>query len=260
MREDCVELENGDWALSDDTWCCESSGEYYLTDDVDPVTIHGLNFHPDTTAEDIAEAIKDRTGQTNLFVPAAERAEVMAPIVAHTEPIEQEFLMRGQSGVTHLIKASRVEYFKSIQWVLVDTVAEFLIPLPVVEDKVLMIDMGTHTLVNIPRSNLEFCISAGWIEVTEDHYVKHVRMEWHGDFYSVPRESVTQNEAAGWNISEPVPPTLTREGYNGWLWADRVSITSPMGSLQWVTPHVARIYAELFKFTVHATIAATETI
>ena len=81
MRENCVELENGDWALSDDAWCCESSGEYYLSDDVDPVVIHGLNFHPDTSAEDIAEAIKDRTGQTNLFVSPAERAEVMAPIV-----------------------------------------------------------------------------------------------------------------------------------------------------------------------------------
>ena len=168
MRENCVELENGDWALSDDAWCCEALGEYYLTDDVDPVIIHGLTFHPDTSAEDIAEAIKDRTGQENLFTSAAERAEVMAPIVvepevkrvrvqSHTTMIysdhsearahelvdtgdytivddstEPRFLMRGQSGTTHLVKESRVQHFKDLQWVLVDTVAEFLIPVPVV--------------------------------------------------------------------------------------------------------------------------------
>jgi hypothetical protein len=78
-------LHDGEWALSDDAWCCEVSGEYYLTDNEDPVVIHGLNFHPDTSAEDIAEAIKDRTGQENLFTPAAERAEVMAPIVVAPE-------------------------------------------------------------------------------------------------------------------------------------------------------------------------------
>jgi hypothetical protein len=135
MCEDCVELENGDWAISDDTWCCEASGEYYLSDDEDPVTIHGMTFHPDTSAEDIAAAINDKTGQTNLFVPtvtAAERAEVMAPIAAHTEPVEPKYLMRGQSGTTHLVRESSVQYFKDLQWVLVDTVAEFLIPAPVV--------------------------------------------------------------------------------------------------------------------------------
>ena len=84
MRDDCVELHDGEWALSDDTWCCEVSGEYYLTDNDEPVTIHGMTFHADTSAEDIAEAINAKTGQSNLFVPAvtaAERAEVMAPIV-----------------------------------------------------------------------------------------------------------------------------------------------------------------------------------
>lgn len=132
LREDCVELANGDWALSDDAWCCESSGEYYLSDDEDPVTIHGLTFHPDTSAEDIAAAINDKTGQSNLFVPAvtaAERAEVMAPIVVD----EPEYLMRGQSGLTHLVRTSRVEYFKSLSWVLVESADEFLIPAPVVE-------------------------------------------------------------------------------------------------------------------------------
>ena len=88
LRENCVELENGDWALEDDTWCCEASGEYYLADNDEPVTIHGLTFHADTSAEDIAEAIRVRTGQLNLYskphivlVSEAERAAVMAPIV-----------------------------------------------------------------------------------------------------------------------------------------------------------------------------------
>ena len=121
MRDDCVELHDGEWALSDDTWCCEASGEYYLTDNEDPVTIHGLTFHPDTTAEDISEAIKDRTGQTNLFVPTvtpAERVEVMAPIVvAAAEP---EVLMRGTGGGTHLVRESLVPYFLRMQWVLVE--------------------------------------------------------------------------------------------------------------------------------------------
>ena len=121
LRDDCVELANGDWALSDDTWCCESSGEYYLSDDVDAVTIHGLTFHPDTTAEDIAAAINAKTGQSNLFVPAvtpAERAAVMAPIVvAAAEP---EVLMRGTGGGAHLVRESLVSYFLRLHWTLVE--------------------------------------------------------------------------------------------------------------------------------------------
>ena len=273
MRDDCVELENGDWALEDDTWCCEVSGEYYLTDNDDPVVIHGLNFHADTSAEDIAEAINDKTGQKNLFVQQnvvlvseAERAEAMSTIVVAPEPVEQEFLMRGQSGTTHMVKESRVQHFKDLQWVLVDTVAEFLIPAPepepepVVEDKVLMIDPNYNRLVNAARSSVSYFIRAGWIEVTEDHCVKFVRMEWRGSFYDVTPNQVTQNEAAGWTISEPVPPTLTREGYNGWLWAERGGITSPNGSWHCVTPHVANIYANLFGFTTNVTTATTETI
>ena len=225
LRDDCVELENGDWALSDDAWCCESSGEHYLCDDVTPVIIHDMTFHPDASAEDIAEAIRIRTGQTNLFVTPvtpAERAAVMAPIVVTPETVTTAYVQ---------------------------------------SDKVLMVDKYSHKLINVPRSNLEFCVlSAEWVTVTPDLYVKFVRMGWHGAFYDVPCESVTRNEAEGWTIYEPVPPVLTQEGYSSWLWADRVSITSPNGSLHWVTPHVANIYAELFKFTVHAHIAATETI
>jgi hypothetical protein len=113
-----------------------------------------------------------------------------------------------------------------------------------------MIDTHRNELVNVPRSNLEFCRSAEWVVVTPEIYVKFVRMRSAtGDFYDVTLDKVTQGEADGWTIYEPVPPALTREGYNGWLWAERVSITSPNGSLHWVTPHVANIYANLFGFT-----------
>jgi hypothetical protein len=33
LREDCVELENGEWCLTDEAWCCEHSGDYYSNDD-----------------------------------------------------------------------------------------------------------------------------------------------------------------------------------------------------------------------------------
>lgn len=92
MREDCVLLENEEWALSDDAWCCAVSGDYYLTADIDPVVIHGLDFHPDTSAEDIAAEVKGRTGQANLFVSAAERAAVMAPIVVEPDNITADLL------------------------------------------------------------------------------------------------------------------------------------------------------------------------
>lgn len=81
MREDCVELANGEWAQECDTWCCESSGEYYLEGDEDPVVIHGLNFHPDTSAEDIATTLDNKQGQVDLFIATAERAAGNAPIV-----------------------------------------------------------------------------------------------------------------------------------------------------------------------------------
>lgn len=116
MRDDCVELENGDWALSDDAWCCEASGEYYLSDDVDPVTIHGMTFHPDASAEDIAEAIKDKTGQENLFVGA-----VQAEVAVDSVTGESVHLMRGLSGMTRLVPESRVAFFKLANWTLVDT-------------------------------------------------------------------------------------------------------------------------------------------
>ena len=48
MRDDCVELENGEWCLEDEAWQCEHSHEWYANDDVDSVvTVCGLTIHPD---------------------------------------------------------------------------------------------------------------------------------------------------------------------------------------------------------------------
>lgn len=38
MREDCVKLENGEWCLTDDAWCCDHTGDYYAKVDHDYVT------------------------------------------------------------------------------------------------------------------------------------------------------------------------------------------------------------------------------
>ena len=57
MKEACVECADGEWALDAECWCCEVSGEYYRTDDTDPVVIRGMNFHEDVSATDIAEAL-----------------------------------------------------------------------------------------------------------------------------------------------------------------------------------------------------------
>lgn len=297
LRDNCVELENGDWALEDDAWCCESSGDYYLTDDVDPVRISGLDFHPDTTAEDIAEAVNaserlravalqcqaERVARQEAAMapvvvapvvePVAELAEGMARVQSHAtmavsthtiasaeelveaggytrvdDSTEPRFLMRGQSGVTHLVRESRVQYFKDIQWTLVEV-------------KLLMINPNSSTLVNVRQASLSMGVLAGWTQVTEDHYVKSVRMSAeNGGIVEVAPDQVTGYEADGWAILEPVPPVLTREGYNGWLWADRMSITSPKGSLHWVTPFVANIYAGKFGFAINVHIHATEPV
>jgi hypothetical protein len=48
LRADCVELENGEWCLIDDAWCCDHTGDYYATADHDPVTTKcGKMVHPD---------------------------------------------------------------------------------------------------------------------------------------------------------------------------------------------------------------------
>jgi hypothetical protein len=52
LREDCVELENGEWCLTDEAWCCEHSGDYYAKDDVMGVmTKCGKLIHPDHAGE-----------------------------------------------------------------------------------------------------------------------------------------------------------------------------------------------------------------
>jgi len=33
LQRDCVELTDGEWAHEEDVWCCEHSGDYYLTDE-----------------------------------------------------------------------------------------------------------------------------------------------------------------------------------------------------------------------------------
>jgi hypothetical protein len=48
MREDCVELENGEWCLFEDAWCCDHTGDYYARADHDiVVTKCGKMVHED---------------------------------------------------------------------------------------------------------------------------------------------------------------------------------------------------------------------
>lgn len=51
-RDDCVQLENGDWALESDAWQCEHDEKWYLCDEVSPfVTECGKSVHPDHADE-----------------------------------------------------------------------------------------------------------------------------------------------------------------------------------------------------------------
>lgn len=58
MREDCVELENGEWCLEDDAWCCDHSGDYYQASEHDSVTTKcGKIVHEDHADQyEVAEA------------------------------------------------------------------------------------------------------------------------------------------------------------------------------------------------------------
>ena len=48
LRDDCVELENGEWCLEDEAWQCAHSGDWYANSDVDSVeTKCGKHIHPD---------------------------------------------------------------------------------------------------------------------------------------------------------------------------------------------------------------------
>ena len=54
LRENCVELADGNFALEDECWQCASSGEWYRTDDVEPVVITA-KYHPDNVPEHAEE-------------------------------------------------------------------------------------------------------------------------------------------------------------------------------------------------------------
>jgi hypothetical protein len=52
LRDDCVELENGEWCLSEEAWCCDHTGDYYANSDETPVaTKCGKLIHPDHVSE-----------------------------------------------------------------------------------------------------------------------------------------------------------------------------------------------------------------
>lgn len=54
--DDCVRLENDEWALRDDAWQCEHSDNWYLSDDVTSVTTPcGKEVHPDYADEYVTE-------------------------------------------------------------------------------------------------------------------------------------------------------------------------------------------------------------
>jgi hypothetical protein len=63
LRDDCVELENGEWCLERDAWQCEHSGDWYACDDVDSVTTKGGKIiHPDHADEYILQDDETPTG------------------------------------------------------------------------------------------------------------------------------------------------------------------------------------------------------
>jgi hypothetical protein len=49
--DDCVQLENGDWALEANAWKCEHDDAYYLTDEPSIETPCGKTVHPDHAHE-----------------------------------------------------------------------------------------------------------------------------------------------------------------------------------------------------------------
>lgn len=51
MLDDCVCLDNGEYALVEETFYCHSSNQYYLSDDVEAVTVDGKSYHPDHAPE-----------------------------------------------------------------------------------------------------------------------------------------------------------------------------------------------------------------
>jgi hypothetical protein len=55
LRDDCVELDDGEYCLESDAWCCEHSGEWY-ENDVDSMTTKcGKRIHEDYADEYILE-------------------------------------------------------------------------------------------------------------------------------------------------------------------------------------------------------------
>jgi hypothetical protein len=52
LRDDCVQLENGEWCLSEDAWCCDHTGDYYASyDETGVMTKCGKLIHPDHVDE-----------------------------------------------------------------------------------------------------------------------------------------------------------------------------------------------------------------
>jgi hypothetical protein len=50
-----VQLHNDEWALETDAWKCYATSDWYLHDDVEPVTVDGETYHPDDAPEQDAE-------------------------------------------------------------------------------------------------------------------------------------------------------------------------------------------------------------
>jgi hypothetical protein len=67
LREDCVELADGDMCHVDNAWQCKATGNYY-DEDTDHVEIDGEMYHPDdapeSTQEELFEADEDETEAT----------------------------------------------------------------------------------------------------------------------------------------------------------------------------------------------------
>ena len=51
LRDDCVQLYAGEWALRDEAWECAGSGNWYLDNDDEPVFVDGETYHEDYLPE-----------------------------------------------------------------------------------------------------------------------------------------------------------------------------------------------------------------
>jgi hypothetical protein len=67
LRDDCVLLENGEYCLESDAWCCDHTGDYYACSEHDSVTTKcGKIVHEDYADEYEDDAEDDADTGVNV--------------------------------------------------------------------------------------------------------------------------------------------------------------------------------------------------